>query len=330
MSCVEAAALLRFRIRMLLIFVFTLISERRVLIRVSLLRAVLLLSANAMLTGCVAHCPCDIPDTRFPAFVQNREQFIDPPVTGGRTVYIFRPLGGQRLAPPVLVLHEYPALSASCLDFAQRLADQGFTVYVPVLFGNRQGSVGATALLGTTLELAFSPDWNVFVGEHEHSPITDWIRTLSRDIAKKNHHCIGVIGMCLTGSFPLALMSEDCVAAPVVCQPATPLLPLTPEGRRAIGISNEELQAGIVAAQTHGKKVFFTRYALDSISNEEKADNIKSRLGDLLLDHTICQKDYALYHLQKTLHATLTTCVQSVPARRLFQELVSFLHQRLD
>jgi hypothetical protein len=64
-----------------------------------------------------------------------------------------------------------------------------------------------------------------------------------------DHRGIGVIGMCLTGALPIALMSDDCVVAPVIAQPSMPLFAFTPEGKRALGISLQELMTAVRRVQ---------------------------------------------------------------------------------
>src|SRR5690606_19278967 len=49
----------------------------------------------------------------------------------GRTYEVFR--GGS--GPAVLVLHEIPGLHPGVIDFARRLIDAGYTVYLPSLYG---------------------------------------------------------------------------------------------------------------------------------------------------------------------------------------------------
>ena len=65
------------------------------------------------------------------------------------------------------------------------------------------------------------------------SPIVDWLRALAR---KAHAECggkgVGAVGMCFTGDFALAMMTEPAVVAPVLSQPSLPLAMLS-EGARA-------------------------------------------------------------------------------------------------
>lgn len=284
---------------------------------------VILELAAASLTGCVAHCPDTDASQETFAARWGRFQSWQPPHAQGRTV---RYITGSIDKPPVIVLHEFPALSANCLAFAEKLSRQGFTVYVPVLFGNTQGVSNAGAGLATIVELSASTEWKVTFSEHKHSAITDWLRLLCRDVSERHQQKkIGVIGMCLTGSFPVALMSEPCVAAPVVAQPSTPIFAFTPEARKSLGISEEEL----AAARRRGIDVFGIRYDLDRVSRKENFKTLHDNLGDHFIDHSIRPAAYKEHNLKRNSHATFTHCVETPPAREAFKELVSFLQDRL-
>jgi dienelactone hydrolase len=240
---------------------------------------------------------------------------------------------------PVLVLHEYDHLSIHCLDFADRLSREGFTVYVPLLFGKADGRSGPAVTLGNTFELAASGQWHALLSEHKHQPITERLMKICRRISSAHdHRGIGVIGMCLTGALPIALMSDDCVVAPVVAQPSMPLFAFTPEGKRALGISHQELMTAVRRVQEKHLVVFGTRYEDDTIGTRERFDVIRKAFGDCFSDHTIGRDQYlspgSSWGLKSTAHATLTLCYRDAPddypPRRLFVELVAFLKRRLS
>ncbi len=50
---------------------------------------------------------------------------------GGRTHDVFRAGSG----PGVVVIHEVPGLHPGVVEFARRLTNAGYTVYLPSLFG---------------------------------------------------------------------------------------------------------------------------------------------------------------------------------------------------
>jgi dienelactone hydrolase len=56
------------------------------------------------------------------------------------------------------------------------------------------------------------------------SPIVDWLRALARQVhAECGGKGVGAVGMCFTGGFALAMMTEPVVVAPVLSQPSLPL-----------------------------------------------------------------------------------------------------------
>ncbi|OYZ17065.1 MAG: dienelactone hydrolase [Sphingomonadales bacterium 28-64-96] len=135
-----------------------------------------------------------------------------------------RPVYRRGSGPAVIVIHEVPALHTLVIDFADRLAASGMTVICPSLFGT-PGSVPTKAaavkqlFLNICIRREFSA-WN----DGRSSPIVDWLRAL----AKQAHdECggpgVGAVGMCFTGGFALAMMTEPSVIAPVLSQPSLPL-----------------------------------------------------------------------------------------------------------
>jgi dienelactone hydrolase len=239
---------------------------------------------------------------------------------------------------PVLVLHEYDHLSIACLNFAIRLSRAGFTVYVPLLFGKPDGKTGFGTTLRTTSELAFGGQWHALFAEHKHQPITDSLAGLCQKISSwHDHQGIAVIGMCLTGALPIALMNEPCVVAPVMAQPSIPLFSFTPEGKRAPGISNQDLNGAVKRVKQEHLLVFGTRYEEDTISPKARFETIAAAFGeDSFCDHTIRAADYLRepkWGLNAKAHATLTLCYKDspddYPPRRLFLDLVTFLKAQL-
>jgi hypothetical protein len=55
------------------------------------------------------------------------------------------------------------------------------------------------------------------------SPIVDWLRALARQAhAECGGKGVGAVGMCFTGGFALAMMTEPSVVAPVLAEPSLP------------------------------------------------------------------------------------------------------------
>jgi len=156
----------------------------------------------------------------------DRFAFTDGPWT--RTVY----RRGQ--GPAVIVMHEVPGLHPLVIRFADRLAAAGLTVFLPSLLGEpgrpaTRGYIRRSILSAICIRREFNI-WRA----GQSSPIVDWLRALARQAhADCGGRGVGAIGMCLTGGFALAMMTEPAVVAPVLSQPS---LPVALGARRAAGI----------------------------------------------------------------------------------------------
>jgi dienelactone hydrolase len=120
--------------------------------------------------------------------------------------------------PPVLLLHELPGLSSETFRTARRLRDARYTVLMPLFFG----APGDSSAFGNMHRVCGNDQFACRRGDRT-SPHVTWLRELARCASESSgHKAIGVIGMCLTGAFPLPMLREPVVKAPVLCQPTLP------------------------------------------------------------------------------------------------------------
>lgn len=127
--------------------------------------------------------------------------------------------------PAVIVIHEMPGLHPLVIRFADRVAAAGMTVFLPSLFGTPGKPVTTGYALGTMVKtICIAREFNVWANDRS-SPIVDWLRALAR---RAHGECggrgVGAVGMCFTGGFALAMMTEPAVVAPVLSQPSNPIL----------------------------------------------------------------------------------------------------------
>ena len=116
--------------------------------------------------------------------------------------------------PGVVIMHEIPGITPPVADFARTVSDDGFSVYLPHLFGTPNKPMTGGYAAGQMLRACISREFSV-LARNESSPITNWLRALCR---KAHHECggpgVGAIGMCLTGNFALALMVDSLGVGP--------------------------------------------------------------------------------------------------------------------
>ncbi|WP_137701620.1 dienelactone hydrolase family protein [Marimonas lutisalis] len=175
--------------------------------------------------------------------------------------------------PPVLILQELPGIGPETLSLADRLVARGFRVYLAHFLGpfGRKSYVGNTARV-----LCIRREFNIFARGRE-SPIGAWFRALTDDIARREGGAqLGVVGMCLTGGFALALMAEPAVAGGVASQPSLPVF-----GGDALHIDADQLNAALEGMADKGPGLAM-RYRGDRLSTARHMKALESAFRDQL------------------------------------------------
>jgi dienelactone hydrolase len=223
---------------------------------------------------------------------------------------------------PVLLLHELPGMSWATVLLAQRLADRGFRVYVPRLFGG----VGQSNGFKGTLQSCFGPDWDCS-DPNGTSRILTWIHALAADIGARQRTRMGAIGMCLTGAFPLALMDIPQMFAGVLSQPALPLRAGTPERLKALGLSSTEISR---AVERKDAEFFALRFSADKLCQKERFETLETLFSARL--ETVVIPSGPGTQLPGDAHAVLTGWYDASPGsptRQAFEKVVEFLMRML-
>ena len=210
-------------------------------------------------------CPVDqLSD--FTSFVFDHE---------GRKRKVYRKGKG----PAVVVMHEVPGISTEVLRFARKVADAGFTVFLPHLFGVLGKATNELTRLRELAKLCISREWHV-LAENRSSPIADWLRALAshahQEIGGKG---VGAVGMCVTGNFALTMTLDDAVIAPVLAHPSFPL-PITPRKAAALHVTPETLENARRRIEDEGMSVLGVRFTSDVLfCRAARFDSLRRELG---------------------------------------------------
>ncbi len=226
--------------------------------------------------------------------------------------------------PPVIVLHEIFGWTPADIAFARRLRDRGhFTVYTPILFGTPGHPATAPYQLQCTLRVCTSREFSVWE-RNQSSPVCDDLRVLGRQIfAEHGKPGFGVIGLCLTGNFALAMMADEALVAPVVAEPSLPL-DFSPQGRRALHLSDDDL-ACVKRRTATGATVLGYRFSADTISPPERFVRMHEEFGDGFEGHQI-ESTSKGHH---SVFAEHYVDDAGSSTRLAFDRLVEFLGERL-
>lgn len=122
----------------------------------------------------------------------------------------------------MVVIHEIPGITPAVIAFAEQEAARGFTVVLPSLFGREEAPAIVRESLRSIARVCISREFSLFALGRT-SPVATRLRSLARELhAELDGPGVGVVSMCLTGGFALAMLAGAPVATPVLAQPASP------------------------------------------------------------------------------------------------------------
>ena len=222
---------------------------------------------------------------------------------GGKTHPVFRAGEG----PVVVVLHELPGITPQVADFARRVRDAGFTVFMPEFTGKAGKPLSNGYLARESAKICINREFRVFAA-HRSSPVTDWVRALGKyafdEVGGKG---IGAIGMCLTGNFALSMMVDPWLLAPVLSQPSLPVpLPGIDNGRE-LHISAPDLATARRRAIDEGVCVLGLRFSEDRLVPPQRFERLHEEFGDRFESVEIDSSKGNEYGLTELAHSVVTT-----------------------
>jgi dienelactone hydrolase len=191
-----------------------------------------------------------------------------------------RPVWRRGSGPAVIVIHEIPGLHPLVVRFANRVAAAGMTVFCPSLFGEPGRPVSrGYAVRSMLTAICIRREFNVWSSDRS-SPIVDWLRALA---AMAHAECggrgVGAVGMCFTGNFALAMMTEPSVVAPAMSQPSLPF-PMGAKARAGIGVSPKEIACAKRRFADENLSMIGLRFKSDKLVPDARFATLKSTFGD--------------------------------------------------
>jgi dienelactone hydrolase len=180
--------------------------------------------------------------------------------------------------PAVIVIHEIPGLHPLVIRFADRVAAAGMTVFLPSLFGEPGRPVSVGYALGSMFKaVCIAREFNVWAND-KSSPIVDWLRSLARQAhATCGGKGVGAVGMCFTGGYALAMMTEPSVVAPVLSQPSNPILGRDKKSK--IDCSPTEIKCAKDRMEKEDLSLIGLRFHGDGFVPDERFAALKQEFG---------------------------------------------------
>ena len=245
----------------------------------------------------------------------------------GQARVVFR----RGVGPGVLLMHEVPGITPQVASFARRVADAGFTVAMPHLFGVPGKALTGTYNLKTLAWSCVTREFSVFAARRA-SPVTDWLRALGRDLhAECGGAGIGAIGMCLTGNFALTLYADAGVLAPVLSQPSLPVA-LGKTLARGLHVGPEDLAEVQRRVRDENGKVLGLRFTGDPLCPAARFQALRDALGDGFEAIEIDSSPGNAYGIPRIAHSVLARDLvdeEGHPTRQALDRTLAFLAERL-
>ena len=229
--------------------------------------------------------------------------------------------------PAVIVIHEMPGLHPLVVRFANHVAAAGMTVFLPSLFGTpgkapSRGYYFSEVIKAVCVRREFSV-WS----SDQSSPIVDFLRALARHVhAECGGRGVGAVGMCFTGNFALAMMTEPSVVAPVLSQPSLPSAAFRKIRRFGLHASPAEVACARRRFRDENLSMIGLRFRGDQLSPQERFDRLTAEFGDrfepIVLEDADAEPAAIPAHSVLTLHLADRP---GTPTKRAEERVIQFL-----
>ena len=258
--------------------------------------------------------------TRLSGFETNQLVFLNQE----KTVYT----AGR--GPAVIVIHEVPCITPQVIAFAEKLVSNGFKVFMPSLLGKPGDSLSLGNVSAAFAKLCISREFSI-LSANKSSPVVDWLRALAK---KAHEECggtgVGVVGMCFSGNFGLAMMLDSPVIAPVLSQPSLPIGPLASQ-QRGLHLSEAERHAVHEKIRNQGARILGLRFEGDFFCTSKRFQALQQEFGDAFEGIEI-SPDFARKGTGTPAHSVLTTHLideEGQPTHEALKRTINFLTEHL-
>lgn len=234
--------------------------------------------------------------------------------------------------PAVIVLAEIPGITPEVMRFARSVRDRGHTVILPVLFGSPGAPMSVRRSVSVVTRACVAKEFAAFaVGRT--APITTWLTALAREWHERSGGPgVGVVGMCFTGGFALAMAVDDTVIAPVLSQPSLPLPAVRRAAARDLQLSPTDRER-IADRAADGLCAMGLRFTGDSLVPAARFAALAELLGDGFIAVELDSSKGNAGGNSRVAHSVLTLDVRlDDPAHetsRAFEAVLDFLDERL-
>ncbi len=238
-----------------------------------------------------------------------------------------RPVYRRGSGPAVIVIHEIPGLHPLVVRFADRVMRAGMTVFLPSLFGEDGRPASIPYAIGSMIKtICIRREFSLW-SAGKSSPIVEWLRALAR---KAHAECggkgVGAVGMCFTGGYALAMMTEPAVVAPVLSQPSMPMQPGA-AGAAGIDASPEEVACAKRRFNDEGLSMIGLRFKSDRFVPDARFATYRREFGDKF--EAIELEDQDAQPAPTSPHSVLTIHLKETgPTKAAEQRVIAFFKER--
>ena len=162
--------------------------------------------------------------------------------------------------------------------------------------------------------------------------VIEWLRALARSL---HEECggpgVGVVGMCFTGGFALAMMADAPVLAPVLSQPSLPF-GIGAKRKRDLGLSDADLDKVKVKCAAEDLTVLGLRFSGDRFVPPERFGHLREALGDRFVGVEIDSSKGNAWGHRAQAHSVLTEDLQDTPGtptRDALDQVLDLFRKRL-